>query len=108
MKRLVLICLFFLVIYSVYHDLSVGTLSTQKKEAVAVSSMENNDQQQAKKVKISSGQTVLSVVEQLNQKASVPIKKIVKDFKSLNPGVNPNEIQSGEIYAFPLYEKSMQ
>jgi hypothetical protein len=110
MKRFMFVCLFLLVLYTMYYDLRVGTLPYMSEATPASVQSEAQEEESAhvKKVKIAAGQTVLSVVEHLNQSVEVSIEKIVADFKRLNPGVNPNDIQTGKVYAFPIYSESIQ
>lgn len=103
MKKLLGIAFVLLVIYTMYYDVKFGTLP-QPTEATIEPQEENAVP--AKEVKIERGETVLSVVEQLNRNHRRPIPEIVSDFERLNPGINANQLQTGETYRFPLYGNS--
>jgi hypothetical protein len=111
MQKLVVLFLIVLVTYSIYYDLSKGTLPNGNVSA-AVSSQEivkNTSTQENKeyiKIKVKAGDTVLSLVEkQLNGSLPVEISKVVEDFKKLNDGLAPERIQIGKEYKVPLYNQ---
>ncbi|WP_096201275.1 hypothetical protein [Bacillus sp. FJAT-45350] len=112
MKRLLVILIIFIIAYATYYDLSAGTLPKaveENKQASDETPNENHDIQQtipSEDVIVEPGYTVLSIVEHLHQ-GSVPvtIQQVIDDFKMLNPEIqNPDEIQIGKTYMFPLYE----
>ncbi|MCD8503390.1 MAG: hypothetical protein LRY71_19205 [Bacillaceae bacterium] len=108
-KKLSIFLLFVLTVYSVYYDLTVGTLPTtsastdgQLQSEVAV------DVKKAyKQVTVEAGYTVLSIVEQLHypEKVEVSIQTIIKDFEELNPNVSAHQIHIGTSYFFPMYHE---
>lgn len=102
MKRLVILIFIGFLFYSIYYDLKKGTLPETERVA-PVSNMTVDRKIPAKKLVVKPGDTVLSIVEKLNGQMSVPIQKIIHDFKKLNPGADPHAIQIGETYLFPLY-----
>ncbi|HEX6922297.1 MAG TPA: LysM domain-containing protein [Bacillales bacterium] len=109
MKGFLGLCLAALVIYTIYYDLEYGTLPQTSKAATVQSHKQQHEQKKqqqipSKKVKVKPGQTVLSVVEQLNGSSAAPIQKIVHDFKQLNPDTDANQIQIGQTYRFPIYK----
>lgn len=58
--------------------------------------------------KISQGETVLSIIEQLHKKQiPVSIEQITTDFERLNPKEKADSIKVGKTYKFPLYEKDV-
>ena len=61
---------------------------------------ENNHQE----VVIEPGQTVLSIVEHLHDGPyPATIQDVIYDFKELNNGIEPEDIQIGKSYLFPIY-----
>jgi hypothetical protein len=105
MKKLIGILLSFLIIYSVYYDITVGTLPFAKSEkAEAVEIQEASIPFFEEKVK--SGETLITVVEhKTNKSLSVPISELIRDFMTLNQGQSPEKMQVGKIYRFPQYAK---
>lgn len=94
-----------LVIYVIYFDLNHGTLPVAKGENTTTETSTEKTDQPFFEYKVRPGDTVLSIVERQKQGAiSVPITKLVQDFKALNKGLEPNNIQIGKIYKFPKYE----
>lgn len=103
MKKLFFLCVLILFIWTSYHDLTTGTLpKAVSKQSVDIKEPSKSSQPH-KNVKIGPGDTVLSIVEQLNPQQKTSIKQIMADFKHLNNGVDPNQIQIDKVYAFPLY-----
>jgi hypothetical protein len=105
MKKLIGILLSFLIIYSVYYDITVGTLPFSKSEkAEAVEIQESSIPFFEAKVK--SGETLITIVEhKTNKSLSVPISELIRDFMTLNQGQSPEKMQVGKIYRFPKYAK---
>lgn len=106
MKRLALILIILLVFTGIYFDLSKGSLpkkETQTKDPTSEVLKETTIPFQ--EVTVQGGYTVLSIVEHLHE-GPVPatIQQIIFDFKELNPETNPDDIQIGKTYLFPLYE----
>lgn len=106
MKKLIGALFTVLVLYVIYHDITLGTLPEKKEENAAVPvSTTNVDIPSIEKI-VKPGDTVLSIVEK-NSKQSLPvsISKIIVDFQKLNEGKKPEEIQIGKTYKFPIYEQ---
>lgn len=106
MKRLVGVLFTIVILYSIYFDLSHGTLPTVSNEQSTMVTKESEPEEQTiyfeKTVK--PGDTVLSIIEsQLNKSIPVPISEVIADFKELNNGIAPQEIQAGKEYKFPNY-----
>lgn len=92
-------------IMSFYKDLTVGTLiSSNHAENEQITPVVNIDST-AMRVKVQEGETVLSIVEQINQNSvqTIDIDQVLTDFKKLNPEIKPLDINAGEYYYFPLY-----
>ncbi|MCU5703080.1 hypothetical protein OCF67_02430 [Bacillus wiedmannii] len=121
MKRLG-IFLFVLVLgYIFYYDIKIGTLpmlsSYKKTTAAQTIKQENTDTKQKKEnkaeketdvtyktIEVKTGETVLSITEQINKKKIPSIEKIIDDFKQLNKSTSATKIQIGKSYKFPLYQ----
>jgi formyltetrahydrofolate hydrolase len=111
MKKLVILFLIVLVTYSIYYDLSKGTLPVGNVSA-AISSQEVAKESSIPTekdyiiIKVKAGDTVLSLVEQ-QQSGSLPVEigQVISDFKKLNEGLPPEKIQIGKEYKVPLYKK---
>jgi hypothetical protein len=104
MKRLFIAIFTLLLLYSIYYDLTSGSLPTKetKNVAVPVTNMSNNDDFFEATVK--PGDTVLSIMEKhLKEPLPVSITKLITDFQALNKGKQPEEIQIGKRYKFPNY-----
>ncbi|MBM7838129.1 hypothetical protein JOC54_001360 [Alkalihalobacillus xiaoxiensis] len=110
MKRIVYPILLLIVILGIRHDLTGGTLieddvpppSSLQPDLVTDTSAVDEPHQE---VIIEPGQTVLSIVERLHSgQVNVSIDQILMDFKRLNNDVNPNALQIGKSYLFPLYQ----
>ncbi|WP_017755804.1 hypothetical protein [Calidifontibacillus oryziterrae] len=129
MRKLIGTLVFLFVLYVVYYDLSQGTLTNPT--SVVLVGTNNSDQTEVdepiqkeletsykseprelepelyfQEVKVTAGQTVLSVVEQMhNGPIPVSISQLVADFQLLNPNVEPEKIQIGKVYKFPVYNE---
>ncbi|MCM3596245.1 hypothetical protein M4D55_10715 [Metabacillus idriensis] len=109
MKRLMIFILFIFLMYIVYYDMNSGTISINpqgKVEEPAAEAVSAGSKPYTEK-KISQGETVLTIVEQLHKQFPVPIDQIRQDFEKLNPNVKADTIQVGKTYKFPLYEKEV-
>ncbi|AFU14991.1 hypothetical protein bcere0017_40460 [Bacillus cereus Rock1-3] len=117
MKRLG-IFLFVLVLgYIFYYDIKIGTLpmlsSYKKTTAAQTIKKEETTTKQSKKeetdvtykaIEVKTGETVLSITEQINKKKIPSIEKVIDDFKQLNKSTSATKIQIGKTYKFPLYQ----
>lgn len=107
MKRFIIFLLILLVLGGIYFDLSKGTLPKKEGQTTegptATSVKETSLPYQ--EVTVQAGYTVLSIVEHLHEgPVQATIQQIIFDFKELNPGTDPDDIQIGKTYMFPLYE----
>lgn len=105
MKRFLTGCIVLLILYVVAYDLKIGTLP-QATPANAEVQTEKKQDKAYKSYEVNPGDTLISVVEKLNTSGEYSIFSMIKDFKSLNPGVNPEHIQLGKTYKFPLYNET--
>ncbi|GAA0602316.1 hypothetical protein GCM10009001_19060 [Virgibacillus siamensis] len=94
-----------LFIMSTYKDLTVGTMDDSSHSARNQVTSTTSTHSQAAHIKVQEGETVLSIVEQLNQESvqTIDIDQILDDFKRLNPDAKPLKIKAGKYYYFPLY-----
>lgn len=105
-KKSGLYILIFLIAISIYNDLSLGTLIPSNPHEQHKNRIQENKltRFQVKKVKIKPGDTVLSIVEKLNKSIhTLDMQQILHDFKLVNK-TNPQEIEVGKFYYFPLYK----
>lgn len=107
MKRLAFFLVTILVIYVIYFDLTKGTLPNGNEPVIEAMAESNNVATIPYfEKKVSSGDTVLSVVEnKMNSPLSVSIDKVISDFQNLNNGLSPEKIKSGFVYKFPDYRQ---
>ena len=113
MKKLGFLTVIIFLIYIIQYDIRYGTLIPVKAVPVSTQTSENPSPDKAKttapyiKVKVKAGDTVLSIAEQLTQ-GSIPVSidKVITDFKALNKGISPENIQIGKEYKFPVYKKT--
>lgn len=115
MKRIFFFLLFIAVCCTSYYDVTKGTLNktdTSSKQVTTKSvtakvhpsnTVSKKTQPDYKSIKIAPGNTVLSIVEKLNPSHHIPITTVISDFKKLNPNTNPNQIEIGKTYKFPIY-----
>ena len=95
MKRLFGILLTVMVLYAIYYDLSQGTLPVDTGEKATIEKTNTVPGLPYFEAKVVVGDTVLSI--------PVPISDIATDFRQLNNGQSPQEIQPGKTYKFPIY-----
>lgn len=113
MKKWLGILITFLIGYSAYYDLSVGTLpeANMTKAAVAApttqtGTVKTNTSIPYFEAVVQPGDTLISVVEQQMKKPlPVSMTKLLHDFQTLNHGQSPEKIQIGQIYRFPIYSQ---
>jgi len=105
MKKLIILGLFALAGWTSFYDITVGTLNflpgTHRTEASP--RVQQTDGLTYRTVTVEPGDTVLSVHERLNPAAHIAIEKVLNDFRTLNGGQDPNHIQIGASYRFPVY-----
>lgn len=99
-----------LFIASIMNDLKIredNSISSQ----TTLSIEDNHSNYVIYKVKIDTGDTVLSIVEELNKSTmsdNVDLHQVMNDFHKLNPDVDPYQIQPHNYYYFPVYKKRDQ
>lgn len=98
-----------LLLYSIYKDLTIGTSPFNEDNLYVVKprlsqEIEKNDSFSFIEVLIQPGDTVLSIAEELNsQLSTLDVTKVMNDFKLINPGIDPYDLQDNTSYFFPLY-----
>lgn len=108
MKKLVYLLLTIIIMYSIYFDMTVGTLphANSQKPAAAVAVVHSDVNIPYFKANVKPGDTLLSIVEhQIKKPLPVPMNDLIHDFQSLNPGQSADKIQIGTTYRFPDYTK---
>jgi len=113
MKSLIGFCLFFLILYIIYYDVSHGTLPSFKTEVESIEQTEVLDVSTTpsqtntlpfQEVTIKAGDTLISLVEKLSTtNNTLAIDTLVKDFETLNPGEQANSLIIGKKYKIPIY-----
>src|SRR6476661_2969914 len=99
MKRLFGILLTVMTLYAIYYDLSQGTLPvhTTTTEKVTLEKATPTQGLPYFEEKVVAGDTVLSILEdRYHHSISIPISDIMTDFRQLNNGLAPQEIQPGK------------
>ncbi|HLS07964.1 hypothetical protein [Lentibacillus sp.] len=105
-KKILVYVFVVLFLVSIHRDLTIGTPLDSKSDGQHDNPMVEEEQANAVKISVNKGDTVLSIVEELNEQndRELDIPQIMTDFKALNPGVEPLHIESGDDYYFPLYK----
>lgn len=101
MKRFFICILVLLLFISIYKDL---TDHKETKDPTIVNYHSNTDYT-IMHMKVQPGDTVLSIIEQINQNRlqKSDITQVLSDFQSLNPTVDPYNIYPYAFYYFPKY-----
>jgi hypothetical protein len=95
-----------LICYIVLFDLKHGTLPHSSEKTSETVITDKSVELLFFEEKVKAGDTVLTIVEnRLEAPIPVSITEIVTDFKALNEGVSPENIQIGKTYFFPDYIK---
>lgn len=97
-KKLIFIFLTVLISYVIYYDITFGTFPKTITQQVT-----NETDIQYQTIIIKSGDTLLTVVEQLSSSNLPSSDKIITDFQILNHGTKPNNLQVGATYKIPIY-----
>jgi len=102
MKKLASWIIGFFVIYSIFTDLTVGTLPDRH----IINSTETINSQAYEEVVIKPGDTVLGLIEKRGYPDNISITEMIEDFMQLNNGIAPERIQPGETYKIPIYNNT--
>lgn len=111
MKKIAAFLAIAVIAYSIYYDLTIGTLSSHQavtavSEINVISNNEQTDNMPYDTKTTKPGDTLISIAEELNQgPLPVSIEQLTDDFEILNKGVEPHEIQINKEYKFPIYSR---
>ncbi len=110
MKRISAFFALFLLCYAIYFDLSKGTLTLVNADHKQIKKETASEQEiEYFTMRVYSGDTLISIVEaNLNAPLPVSIEKVIDDFKNLNDGLHPKEMQIGQTYKFPVYQSGRE
>jgi DeoR/GlpR family transcriptional regulator of sugar metabolism len=115
-KKLIFLVSIIMLGYIIFYDIKIGTLQqptqiapVSSEQQTHTSTKKKNEQHVTipyKEIEIKSGDTLLTIIEQLhtNQKTP-PIKQITNDFKLLNHSTSPTKLIIGKTYKFPIYKQ---
>lgn len=103
-KKSSLFLFIILLFISVYKDLNSGSPLPSHSNDTKI---QDNIPHQVIKVKVKQGETVLSIVEQVNQteRNNLNIQSIMDDFQEANPNTDPYHLKPNTFYYFPLYKE---
>jgi len=105
LKRISLYFIILLFIMSIYKDLTAGT-NAQIPPPVTQEDQVEDTEYSIKQIKIKSGDTVLSVIEQIHGgMEGLSIDQILTDFQTINPNADPYHLHPNTFYYFPLYHE---
>jgi len=104
-KRVLMFSLIILLVLSVYKDLTKD-VSSSSEQVPSPKVTEHNKNYSIVKVKVESGETVLSIIEDLNEHHidHVDMHQLITDFKKNNPQADPYHLTVDTYYYFPLYD----
>ncbi|PLT30995.1 LysM peptidoglycan-binding domain-containing protein [Peribacillus deserti] len=113
MRRLLYLLSFCFIGFIIYYDLTAGTLPVVNKTTIMPENKHKppssapaaslSGSNRHIEIVIKPGDTILSIIEQREGKINEPIEKIISDFRSLNKGKDPEDIQIGKKYKIPSY-----
>lgn len=100
-KKISFFLFLILFLLSMVHDLSKPISNNQETDSEQI---KNN--LQIAHIKITPGETVLSITEKINEMENLDVEKIIIDFQTLNPGTDYKALIPNSFYYFPLYSES--
>jgi hypothetical protein len=115
-KKLVFLISIIMIGYIIFYDIKVGTLqpptqvttNSPKQQTSEPTSTTTTTEQRTtpyKEIEVKSGDTLLTIIEQLHTNKETPsIKQITNDFKLLNHSASPTKLTIGKTYKFPIYK----
>lgn len=105
MKRFFAFLAIAFILYIIYYDVRIGTLPLAKNESVETTEvMAQTPIHPYKEMKVKAGDTLLSIVEKLNEGKKISsIESVIKDFEELNSDSKAELLQIGKTYKFPIY-----
>lgn len=118
-KKLLIFVFCILFIVSIGRDLTTGTFpksaaqqpkqaeDAPKQQTTGETKTTENKRYRTVQHKVVAGETVLTIIKKLNVEGPpVTIQQMIQDFKTLNPNVEPHNIQTSQIYTFPIYRQN--
>ncbi|TGA99603.1 hypothetical protein E4665_04575 [Sporolactobacillus shoreae] len=106
MKKRIFTILFLVACWTSYSDLTSGSLPAGK--TVATTAIQNQVKEKSavpfQRITVAPGDTLLSVTERISNQVP-PITDVINNFSILNPSVDPNHLQIGKVYSFPVYSQ---
>ncbi|THE15453.1 hypothetical protein E1I69_00950 [Bacillus timonensis] len=105
MKRFFAFLAIVFILFIIYYDVRFGTLQIAKSETIEVTEViAKTPNHPYKEIKINAGDTLLSIVENLNEGKQISsIDSVIEDFEELNPNSKADLLQIGKTYKFPIY-----
>ncbi|WP_087971691.1 hypothetical protein [Oceanobacillus rekensis] len=105
LKRFLLYIFIILLFISIYQDIFMKPNSTPVKNDIE--KLMINESYSIAHVKVLPGDTVLSVIETLNQDylGRMDLQSLLNHFEQLNPTTDPHKIEPYKIYYFPVYRE---
>ncbi|WP_100010639.1 hypothetical protein [Lentibacillus sediminis] len=105
LKKVILFSFIILCLIGIYKDLQLG-FSPGKENTSATEPVLTNMDYQVSHVQARTGETVLSIVERIHASPLTRINpaQILADFQTMNPSADPNKLETGRYYYFPLYK----
>ena len=104
LKRAFGTILIILIMYAVFIDLTNGTLPLVEHNQEE--SKETMTTYKYFEVTVKPGHRLVSLIESRGFfPEHIPIEQIVEDFIYLNNGISPEQMQPGQIYRIPYYDK---
>jgi restriction endonuclease len=97
-KKLSLFSLILLLLLSISHD-----LSKNMEQGAEATNSEINQNTEIATIKVQHGDTLLSIVEEINDLNQLHVEEIIKDFQNLNPDSDYRTLIPNTFYYFPLY-----
>lgn len=108
MKRLGATIFILLIGYIIFYDIKIGTLPLLRSNQSKQVSTTSSSTIPYESIEVKNGDTVLSIVEEVNSNQIPSIEKIVADFKELNPDQSPGKLKVGKSYKFPVYKAPLR
>ena len=102
LRKILMLLFMALIIYSVYFDITIGTLPAVSTPVIA---QESPSELPYKEIEVKPGDTLLSIIEREERSLPKPINTIILDFQELNDGQSPHELQIGKTYRIPIYSQ---
>lgn len=105
-KRFFIYIVIILLCISIYNDLSLGNSPASEDRSNRIQQPSTDITFTVLQVKVEPGETVLSIVERINNNRNLKkmdLTQILTDFNTINPSIDPKTIEPHTYYYFPLY-----